>query len=244
MHFNYSVRTIQRLRAHNQQTRTVTDRPRSGRLRKTTAVVDRYIVTYSKRNRLWTCRMIAARLMNATQTRFSVSTFLNLLRSAGLKARRPCVWVPLTVRHRRLRLNWARGHYCCSRRRWNRVLFMDESRLNVQFADRRLGVWRRTGERMDENNIVERDRYGGGSVMIWGGICHCGKTELVTVNGRLNASQYCDEIIIPIVIHVLQGERADLLQQDNARCHVARRSLFSPFKGKQHSDTRLTSACE
>ena len=130
--------------------------------------------------------MIAARLMNATHTCFSVSTFLNHLRSADLKAHLPYVGVPLTVRHQRLRLNWARGHYCWSRRRWNCVLFTDKSRFNLQFADGRLRVWRQTGERMDENNIVERDRYDGGSVMIWGGIpvCICGKTELVTVNGR------------------------------------------------------------
>ena len=130
--------------------------------------------------------MIAARLMNATRTRFSVATFLNRPRSPGLKAHRPYVGVPLTVRHRRLRLNWAKGHYRWSRRRWHRVLFTDESRFNVQFADGRLRVWRRTGESMDENNIVERDKYGGGSVMILGGIlvCHSGKTELVTVNGR------------------------------------------------------------
>ena len=122
----------------------------------------------SRRNRHWICRMIATRLMNATRTRFSVSTFLNRLRSAGLTAHRPYVMVPLTVRHRLPRLKWARGHYRWSRRRWNRVLFTDESRFNVQFADGRLRVWRRTEESMDENNIVERDRYGGGSVMILG----------------------------------------------------------------------------
>ena len=63
-----------------------------------------------------------------------------------------------------------------------------------------------------------------GSVMIWGGIlvCHSGKTELVTVNGRLNAPLCCDEIIIPIVIPVLQSGRADIMEQENARCHVAR----------------------
>ena len=67
--------------------------------------------------------------------------------------------------------------------------FTDESRFNIQFVDGRLRVWRRTGESMDEKNIVERDRYyGGGSVLIWGGIlvCHSGKTKLVTVNGRVN----------------------------------------------------------
>ena len=65
---------------------------------------------------------------------------------------------------------------------------------------------------MDENNIVKRDRYGGGSVMTWGGmlVCHSGKTELVTVNGRLNARRYCDEIIIPVVIAALHRGRADI----------------------------------
>ena len=127
--------------------------------------------------------------MNSTRTHFSVSMFLNRLPSARLKAHRPYVEVLLTVCHPRPRLNWARGHNCWARHRPNHLLFIDESRFNVQFADRRLRVWRRTGGSMDENNIVEQDRYGSGSVIIWGGIlvCHSGKTELVTVNGRLNA---------------------------------------------------------
>ena len=114
-----------------------------------------------------------------------------------------------------------------SRRRWNRVLFTDESSFNVQFADGRLRIWRRTGESMDENNIDELDRYGGGSLIIWEGIlvCHSDTTELVTVNGRLNDRRYCDEIIIPVVIPVLQRGRADILQRNNARSHVARHAM-------------------
>ena len=75
--------------------------------------------------------------------------------------------------------------------------------------------------------------------MIWGGIpvCHSGKTELVTVNGCLNARQYCDEIIIPVVIPVLQRGRAASLQQNIARCHVACHTMFSPFTAEQHLDT-------
>ena len=99
---------------------------------------------------------------------------------------------------------------------------------------------------MDENNIVERDRYGGGSVLIWGGIlvCHSGKTELVIVNGRLNARRYCDVIIIPVVIPALLRGRADILQQNNAHCHVVRHTMFSPFTAEQHLDARLASACD
>ena len=72
--------------------------------------------------------------------------------------------------------------------------------------------------------------------MIWRVIlvCHSDKTELVTVNERLNARRYCDEIIIPVVIPVVQRGRADILQQNNARCHVFRRTMFSPFTAEQH----------
>ena len=66
-------------------------------------------------------------------------------------------------------------------------------------------------------------------------VCHSGKTELVTVNGRLNARRYCDEIIIPVAIPVLKGGRVDILQQNNARCHVVRHKMFSPFTAEQHS---------
>ena len=67
--------------------------------------------------------------------------------------------------------------------------------------------------------------------MIWRGmlVCHSGKTELVSVNGLLNARRYCDEIVIPVVIPVLQTGRADILQQNNARCHVVRYTMFSVF---------------
>ena len=75
--------------------------------------------------------------------------------------------------------------------------------------------------------------------MIWGGILknHSGQTELVTVNGRLNACRYFDEIIIPIVIPVLWRERPDILQKNNDHCHVVCHTMFSPFKAEQHLDT-------
>ena len=97
-----------------------------------------------------------------------------------------------------------------------------------------------------KNNIVERDRYCGGSVMILGGmlVCHSGKTELVIVIVRLNTCRYCDEIIIPVVIPVFQIGRADNMKQNKARCHVVCHRMFSPFTAEQHLDTRLASACE
>ena len=90
----------------------------------------------------------------------------------------------------------------------------------MSFADGRVRTWRRRGERLDQDNVVERDRYGGGSVMVWAGIHHDGKTDLVIVAGNLTAQRYCDGIMEPVVVPFLQR----IFQHDNALPHTARRT--------------------
>ena len=89
---------------------------------------------------------------------------------------------------------------------------------------RRVRVWRRVGERYMDCNIVEHDRFGGGSVMFWDGICYEGRTELYRINGGiLTALWYRDEILDPIVRPFLGAAMGDnaLLVQENARPHTA-----------------------
>ena len=221
-HFNRDNSTICRLRSRFQQTGNVADRPRSGRPRKTTPREDRFITTSSRRNRFMCSRRIGRLLRNATGTRVCDRTIRNRLRAARLKACRPYVGIPLTLRHRQARCHWARNHRNWTRRQWNDVLFTDESRFNVSFADGRVRVWRRRGERLANDNVVQRDRYGGGSVMVWAGIYQDGKTDLVTVPGNLTAQRYCDEIISPVAVPFMQQRNVGIFQQDNARPHTAR----------------------
>ena len=39
-------------------------------------------------------------------------------------------------------------------------------------------------------------------MMVWSGISHNGKTQLVTVNGALNAQKCRDDILVPVVFAV------------------------------------------
>ena len=55
------------------------------------------------------------------------------------------------------------------------MLFTDESRLCLDFTDRRQLVWRMPKERFDDLNVAEHDRYGKSSVMVWAGISVNGK---------------------------------------------------------------------
>ena len=70
-------------------------------------------------------------------------------------------------------------------------------------ADGRSRIYRRHNERYAANCVVEHDHFGGGSVMVWAGIHHDGRTALVRVNGALSAQIYQDEIlqhhVVPLI---------------------------------------------
>ena len=76
-------------------------------------------------------------------------------------------------------------------------------------------------ERFLDSCIAEHDRYGGGSVMVWGGCWNEGKTGAVVVQGNLNGQRYVDDIVIPVIAPAI-AERNLTLQQDNAKPHTCR----------------------
>ena len=51
---------------------------------------------------------------------------------------------------------------------WDLILFSDECRFNLSHADGRERVYRCWGNAC----VIEQDRFGGGSVLVWGGIIY------------------------------------------------------------------------
>ena len=140
--------------------------------------------------------------------------------------------LPLTRTHRAARLAWARRHLAWTRQQWSRVIFSDESRYTLSFNDGRIRVWRRPGERFLDATVLEHDRHGGGSLMVWGGFSLHHRTPLHRVEGNLSGIAYMDDNLHPIAIPALQavGPGA-ILQDDNARPHRAR--VVSKFLQQQ-----------
>ncbi|KAI3352196.1 hypothetical protein L3Q82_005160 [Scortum barcoo] len=127
-------------------------------------------------------------LQRATGVNVSTQTIRNRLHEGGLRARRPVVGPVLTAQHRGARLAFAEEHQNLQVRHWRPVLFTDESRFTLSTCDRRERVWRRQGERYAACNVVQHDRFGGGSVIVWGGISMEGRTDLYCLgNGSLTA---------------------------------------------------------
>lgn len=218
-HFGVSRQTITSLRQRFTTTNSVDDRPRSGRPRITTVAQDRFIRLRHLRNRTTTATSTASEIPGLR--RISDQTVRNRLREAGLFARRPVRRNVLTPRHIAERLQWCQQRLRWPAARWRTVLFTDESRFLLRRTDGRVRVYRRRGERFAPNCVQQGDRFGGGSVMVWAGIHHAGRTPLVHVAGALTGIRYRDEILQPHVIPHINAN-GGLFQHDNARPHVAR----------------------
>lgn len=215
-------RTIQRLMHKYRRVGNVQNLPRRPRSRATTPRQDRYIVLSHLRQRQLRATDTARVTIGTHGRNISSMTVGKRLRTAGIKARRPFRGIVLTQRHRRARLRWARTHLRLTRADWAQVLFTDESRFKLHCNDGRRLVYRRRGERYSDACVIERDRFGGGSVMIWAGVSLHTKTQAVIVNGNLNAVRYQNEILRPVAIPLLRANRGMRLMQDGAPCHTAR----------------------
>lgn len=102
------------------------------------------------------------------------------------------------------------------------MLFSDESRFSLEHNDGRVRVWRRRGERYNEDCIQQVTAHGGGSIMVLGGISAHHRTPLFLVQGRLNGQRYRDEILHRIAVPTLQPIGLQAVLMDNAPPHRAR----------------------
>lgn len=214
-----SRRTVYDLQTRLQQTGTTADRPRPGRPRVTSHAEDRQIVLRHLRNRFLTATSTRNELFRG---RLSAQTVRNRLRTAHLQARRPYCGPILTQLHRRQRQLWAQRHLRWTQRNWNQVVFSDESRFNLRFADGRARVWRRRHERYAQCCVQEVDRFRGGSVMVWGAFCGNARSRLLVIRGNLNAAAYRDQVLAPELLPFMAAHGPGLIfQHDNARPHTA-----------------------
>ena len=61
--------------------------------------------------------------------------------------------------------------------------------------------------------------------MVWACINNNRKTNLVIINGNLNAQRYRDEILSPMVIPYVNANPNAIFQQDNAHPHTVRLTI-------------------
>ncbi|GFX39911.1 transposable element Tcb2 transposase [Trichonephila clavipes] len=97
------------------------------------------------------------------------------------------------------------------------------SRFSVHPDNRRIFIWR---DRCSWNNpafVHESVRFGGGGVLVYGGISIVGHTDpyIILLDGPLTARRYRDEILRPIEVPYAAAIEDDILMDGNCRPHRA-----------------------
>ncbi|GFV60335.1 transposable element Tcb2 transposase [Trichonephila clavipes] len=87
----------------------------------------------------------------------------------------------------------------------------------------RIFIWRDRVSRKNHAFVHESVRFGGGGVLVYGGISIDGRTDLYIIrDGPLTANRYRDEILRPIVVTYAAAIGDDfILMDDNCRPHRA-----------------------
>ena len=230
--FNVHITTIYRLQDRFVTTNSTADLPRSGPPSVTTQRQDRHIHRLHNRDPFLTGNETARQTIGVNNRPISGDTVRRRLRINNLSCRRPARRPVLTQQHRHNRLQWTTFHRNWRYQQWKHVIFTDETRVCISHADGRVRIWRRRGHRYDDQCVVERDPWGGPSVMIWAAIGlnqRLGPVVFQNIGpGRGNgitAQRYIDQALRPHIVPFFARHPLYTFQHDNARPHTARATV-------------------
>lgn len=162
--------------------------------------------------------------LQAAGTTVTKKTIGNTLRRNGLKscsARK----VPLLKKaHIQARLKFANEHINDSERDWEKVLWSDETKIELFGLNSTRRVWRKRNAEYDPKNTIPTVKHGGGSIMFWGCFSSNGTGRLHRIDGKMNGAMYrkilSDNLLASA--RTLKMGRGWVFQHDNDPKHTAK----------------------
>lgn len=133
----------------------------------------------------------------------SYSTCLKLLKSMGFEAKKKQKKPLLSSKHMKQRLNWAKSHEHWTKDDWRRMVFSDETKINIWGSDGIKYYWKRPDDKLQFHHLDLTLKHGGGSLMMWGCITYNGPGYACQIyDGTMKKEDY---------IHILETSLKDTL---------------------------------
>ncbi|KAG2462209.1 TC1A transposase, partial [Polypterus senegalus] len=130
----------------------------------------------------------------------------------------------LSKRHMAASLEFAKRHLKDSRTMRNKILWSDETMIELFGVNARHHVCRKPGTGHHQANTIPTVKHGGGSIMLWGCFSVAGTGRLVRIKGKKTATMYrviLDENLLQSALDLRLGRRF-IFQQDNDPKHTAK----------------------
>ncbi|KAG2468153.1 TC1A transposase, partial [Polypterus senegalus] len=134
-------------------------------------------------------------------------------------------WKPLlSKRHMADHLEFAKRHLKDSQTMRNKILWSDETKIELFGVNARHHVWRKLGIAHHQANTIPTVKHGGGSIMLWGYFSVAGTGRLVRIKGKMIVAMYrdiLDKNLLQSALDLRLGQRF-IFQQDNDPKHTAK----------------------
>ncbi|KAG2470802.1 TCB1 transposase, partial [Polypterus senegalus] len=130
----------------------------------------------------------------------------------------------LSKRHIAARLEFAKRHLKDSQTMRNKILWSDETKIELFGVNARRHVWRKPGTAHHQANTIPTVKHGGGSIMLWGCFSVAGTGRLVRIKGKMTVAMYrdiLDENLLQGTFDLRLGRRF-FFQQVNDPKHTAK----------------------
>jgi transposase len=167
-----------------------------------------------------------ARNMNSILSQpVTTQTIRNTLHRAGANVTKQKKKPKLTPAQKKACLAFAYKYKEWTVEDWKRVIWSDETKINLYGSDGQQYVWGRRRESLGERGVQKTVKFGGGNIMVWGCMGWNGVGNLVEVEGRMNGQQYVD-ILDDNLLESMEGLSIDpeiaIFQQDNDPKHTSK----------------------
>lgn len=144
----------------------------------------------------------------------------------------------LTAQHKKKRLEFARTVKNWTINDWKKVIFSDETKINLKGSDGKRYVWKKKNAPLNDRFMERKVRYGGGGIMIWSCFGYKSVGYACRVDGGIDAAMYqnilADEMIRSVEWCV-DDEKDYIFWQDNASSHKAATTM----KWFEENDVKL-----
>ncbi|KAL0168713.1 hypothetical protein M9458_036935, partial [Cirrhinus mrigala] len=143
--------------------------------------------------------------------------------------------VPLLKKaHIQAHLKFASEHLNDSEENWVKVLWSDETKIELFGISSTCRVWRRRNAAGDPKNTIPTVKHGGGNIMLWGCLSAEGTGKLHHIKGSMDGAMYC-QILGENLLPSLKMGRGWVFQHDSDPKHMAK-ATKEWFKKKRIKD--------
>ena len=177
--------TIQRIKNYQR----LRNFPRSGRPRKTDARIDSKIRNMVKNSNTPNAVEIANQLAELQIADICPQTVRNRLYEVDLHGKSLVEKPLLTKKHIKARLEFCKTYQNWTKNDWERVLFSDESKINLHGSDGRRYTWKKRGQPLQPKDVkqkIKHDKY----VMVWGCFGSSGVGDIVVLEDTMTSAKY------------------------------------------------------